>query len=424
MKSTVQRWFVCSLLLLIGLAQFNLFAGGRGQDGTAAVKKTDMVIMIDNVDLPIIGEKIIPMLVAKFPDINFISKLSSRPETDKVVRAAYAAGETIDIVAYWPSQMMFFVDEGIALDLTPYLNADTQWRNSYGNGINIGKYNDKIYALAYSTVYPMMLINKQMAAKAGVIIKNQWSWQEFIDACAKLKTNLPGVFPIGQYSEWQNWYEQNALVQIWDTEEERHAFVTGQIPFTDTRVVKAFDNIKYLYDNNYLYPGEGALTATNDQIISAFVRERIAIMPYVNAHVGALKRDTIDGAFDIAVLTWPYMGKPSMNNVPTSSDGYFIMSNTKQPDKAVEVLKYLTSPEIMQVLADAGQVVPISGIKSSDPDYAEYGRDMALAYDQQVIQLTPEIFDYTMYHMPANYVLYGMRSLNELEALRQAANRK
>jgi ABC-type glycerol-3-phosphate transport system substrate-binding protein len=208
-------------------------------------------------------------------------------------------------------------------------------------------------------------------------------------------------------------------MQIWDTEAELNAFCNGNIPFTDPRVKTVFDNIKSLYDNNYFYPGEGALAATNDQIISAFVRQRIAFMPYVNSFVGSLKQDTIAGAFEVEILTWPNMGKPSMNYLITNADGYFIMSNTKQPAKAVEVLKYLTGPEVMQVLADNGTVVPVKGIKSSDPDYALYGRDLALAYPTEVVKTSSEIFDYIMYHTPANYVLYGQQALNELEALRQ-----
>jgi ABC-type Fe3+ transport system substrate-binding protein len=94
------------------------------------------------------------------------------------------------------------------------------------------------------------------------------------------------------------------------------------------------------------------------------------------------------------------------------------MSNTKHPDKAVEVLKYLTSRDVMQIMADAGTVVPIE-VSSTDPDYALYGRDLPLAYPNEVTKTSPEIFDYILYHTPANYLLYGQQALNELEALRQ-----
>jgi ABC-type glycerol-3-phosphate transport system substrate-binding protein len=264
-----------------------------------------------------------------------------------------------------------------------------------------------------------MLINRDLAAKAGVTLKNQWTWAEFLDACGKIKTALPDVFPLGVNAEWSCWFTRNGLYQIWDNEAELNSFCTGNIPFTDPRVKTAFDNVKFLYDNNYFYPGEGALAATNDQVISAFVRQKIVIMPYVNSWVGPLKRDTIAGAFEVGILTWPNMGKASMNYMQSNAGGYFIMSNTKQPDKAVEVLKYLTGPEVMQMMADNGTVVPVKGIKSSDPDYALYGRDLALAYPNEVIKLSSEIFDYIVYHTPANYVLYGQQALNELEALRQ-----
>jgi ABC-type glycerol-3-phosphate transport system substrate-binding protein len=423
MKRSAKALSLLVLALILGIVQNNLGAGGRRQSNAGSGGKTDMVIMIENVDTTFYGDKIIPMLRAKFPEINFISKLRDPVQQETTLKAAFAAGEAVDIVFYWPTEMRNFLDGNMALDLTPYLNADPQWKNSWGDTIKVGEYDGKIVAVPIGTVYPMMLINRDLAAKAGVTIKDQWTWAEFLDVCRKIKTTLPDVFPLGVNAEWSCWFTRNALMQIWDTEAELNSFCNGNIPFTDPRIKTAFDNIKFFYDNNYFYPGEGALATTNDQVVSAFVRQRVAIMPYVNSMVGQLKQETIAGAFEPVILTWPNMGKPSMNYLITNADGYFIMSNTKQPDKAVEVLKYLTSTEVMQVMADAGTVVPVKGIRSSDPDYAQYGRDLSLAYPTEVVKTSSEIFDYIMYHTPANYVLYGQQALNELEALRQNLKR-
>jgi ABC-type glycerol-3-phosphate transport system substrate-binding protein len=419
MKRSVQLLFFLNLALILGLVQNNLSAGGQGQQKSGSGGKTDMVIMIESADNPVFRETIIPMLGKKFPEINFISKLRDPTQQEKVIKAAFAAGESVDIVLYWPTQMQNFTEGNMALDLTPYLNADPQWKNTWGDNINVGEYDGKIIAVPSGTVYPLMLANRELLIKAGVTLKDQWTWNELLEVCRKIKTVSPDVFPLGINYEWACWFIRAGLLQIWDNQAELDAFCNGDIPFTDPRVKTVFDNIKSLYDNNYFYPGEGALTATNDQILSAFVRQRVAIMPYVNLLVANTKRDTIAGAFETAVLTWPNMGKPSMNKLFINSDGYFIMSNTKQPDKAVEVLKYLTGAEVMQVLADSGAVVPVKGIKSSDPDYTLYGRDLVLAYPNEIINTSSEIFDYIIYHTPANYILYGQQALNELEALRK-----
>ncbi|MDR3334888.1 MAG: extracellular solute-binding protein [Treponema sp.] len=418
MKSTVRITLFFGLVLMLGLVQNNLGAGGQGQTKSGS-GKTDMVIMIDTADNTVFREKIIPLLIKKFPEINFISKLRDSTQQEKTIKAAFTAGESVDIVSYWPTEMRNFTEGNMALDLTPYLNADPQWKNPWGDTIKVGEYDGKIIAVPYGTVYPMILINRDLAAKAGVTVKDQWTWNEFLEACRKIKTAMPDVYPIGVNGEWACWFTRNGLMQVWDNEAELEAFCAGNVPFTDPRVKTVFDNVKSLYDNNYLYPGDGALAATNDQIVSAFVRQRVVMMPYVNSMVSNAKRDTIAGAFDTAILTWPNMGKSSMNYLITNADGYFVMSNTKQPDKAIEVLKYLTGQEIMQLLADNGAVVPVSGIRSSDPDYALYGRDLSLAYPTEVVKASTEIFDYILYHTPANYILYGQQALNELEALRE-----
>jgi ABC-type glycerol-3-phosphate transport system substrate-binding protein len=406
-------------LVLLALARTAMFAGGGGQKTAGGAEKIELVLMVETADNALFTDKIVPMIRAKFPEVNFVSKFRDPTQQEKTVKAAFAVGESIDIQCYWPTEMQNFIPEGIPLDLTPYFNADPAWKNSYGDNLKVGEYNGKILAVPYGTVYPMMLINKDLAAKAGIAIKDQWTWKEFLDVCTKIKSSLPtDVFPIGCNGEWQCWFTRNGFQQIWNNEAELDAFCRGGMPFTDPKVKQVFDNIKYLFDQNYMYPGDGALTATNDQVISAFVRQKIVMMPYVNSIVSQFKKDTLNNAFDIGILTWPNMGTPDMNKLIINSDGYFIMSNTKHPDKAVEVLKYMTSREVMQVLADAGTVVPIA-ISSSDPDYAQYGRDLPLAYPNEVSKTSPEIFDYILYHTPANYILYGQQSLNELEALRQ-----
>jgi ABC-type glycerol-3-phosphate transport system substrate-binding protein len=392
--------------------------------GSGSAQKIDMVLMVDSPSQPVWREKVIPLTIQKFPEINFISKVHEDAIVERTVKTAFTAGESVDIVNYWPNHMRNFTDVNMALDLTPYLNADPEWKSTWTDRVlEVGKYDGKYYSVTDGTVYPLFQVNKKLAAAAGVVLKDQWTWEEFLDACKKIQTVTPAVFPVGVQSDWACWFVRNGLMQVWDNETELQAFNNGDIPFTDNRVKKVFDNIKALYDNNYLYPGEGALTVSNDQILAAFAQGKIAMLANVNSVASGTLRDTVAGAFDVEIVSWPNMGKPEMNFLLGGSDGLFITANTKNPDKAVEVLKYLTSQEILQIWVDAGIVVPSEKVTSSDPNYALYGKDAAKVYPSEPIGISAEMFDYIVYSTPANYVLYGQQALTELEALRQAAKK-
>lgn len=398
---------------------------------TAADKATDstpvntadtdmeMVLMIENPEIPVTSD-VVKKVQEKFPDIKFISKTWDQSQIEKSVKTAFAAGEAVDIVQYWPNQMKNFTTSDMALDLTPYLEADQDWKSTWVEGaLEVGVFDNKNVAVPFGTVYPLLQVNTELMKKAGVEVKDQWTWNELVDACEKIKENTD-AFPLGVKADNACWFVRNGLMQCWDNQDELDKFNAGEISFTDSRVKEVFDKIKGLYDKSYLYPGEGAVSATQDQITAAFAQGQVAMFANTNNQCGIAK-EAANGAFDVEIISWPNMGKEDMNYLLGGSDGFFITANTKYPDKAVEVLKYLTSTEILQMYADSGNVVPVRGIKSADPDYELYGVDAAKVYPTEPIGISPEMFDYIVYNTPSNYLFYGDTCLDELEALRVAA---
>jgi len=387
--------------------------------GKTADTDMEMVLMIENPEIPVTSD-VVKKVEEKFPDIKFISKTWDQSQIEKSVKTAFAAGEAVDIVQYWPNQMKNFTTSDMALDLTPYLDSDQDWKNTWVEGaLEVGVFDNKNVAVPFGTVYPLLQVNTELLKKAGVEVKDQWTWDELVDACVKIKENTD-AFPLGVKADNACWFVRNGLMQCWDNQEELDKFNAGEIAFTDSRVKEVFEKIKDLYDKSYLYPGEGAVSATQDQITAAFAQGQVAMFANTNNQCGIAK-EAANGAFDVEIISWPNMGKEDMNYLLGGSDGFFITANTKYPDKAVEVLKYLTSTEVLQMYADTGNVVPVKGIESADPDYELYGVDAAKVYPTEPIGISPEMFDYIVYNTPSNYLFYGDTCLDELEALRVAA---
>jgi ABC-type glycerol-3-phosphate transport system substrate-binding protein len=402
--------------------------GKKTEPGTQAAgaeaEKIELVLMIDMATSPLVREKVIPMIRARFPGISIVSRIRDDAQVENCIKSSFAGGEKIDLVAFWPHQMRTLVDQGMALDLTPYLEADPAWKDSWiPETLEDGRFDGRYYALPYRISYPLLLVNKTIAARAGLDLRGEWTWDEFILACEKIsalagKPAEGGVYPLGINSIWASWFVRNGLMQIWDNDGELEAFTRGEIPFTDPRIQQCFENVKYLYDRRCLYPGPGALAATYDQTLSAFIRGKTAMMANVNGNAAAVK-NIAAGAFDIAVMSWPNMGKPSQDRLLGSSDGYFIPANSRNPEAAVMVLKYLSSPDILRLYADEGRILPVKNIVSSNPDYPLYSRDIRKIHSTEIVNFSPELNDYIIYNTPAYYILYGGTAITELEKLRR-----
>jgi ABC-type glycerol-3-phosphate transport system substrate-binding protein len=398
-----------------------LGAGGRTskENEIPETKKIDMVLMIETEAISLIREKVLPLVRRRFPEINIRSRIREDAHVENIIKSSFVSGDSIDLVAFWPHQMRVFINNGMAMDLTPYLEADPAWRDSWIDGIlEDGCFDGRNYALPYRTSYPLLQVNRDLAAQAGIELKEQWTWEEFIGTCEKIKKRT-GAYPLGINSTWSCWFVRNGLMQIWDTGAELEAFTRGEIPFTEPRIKKVFENVKTLYDREYLYPGRASLTATNDQVLAGFSQGKIAILANVNGNASITINNIVAGAFKTAVVSWPNMGKPEQDHLLGSNDGYFIPSNSRYPGKAVEILKYLTSPEILRLYAEEGRIMAFKNILPTNPDYPLFSRDAGKIHSAEIVNYSSELNDYIIYNTPANYVLYGDEVLEELEVLRK-----
>ncbi|MFD0695934.1 ABC transporter substrate-binding protein [Paenibacillus sp. GCM10027628] len=381
----------------------------------AAAKKTKLTLMIawpgDEI-----GKKEEELVAKRFADKYDIT-FKPVVDPEKTIKTTIASGEPVDLAFYWTGNMDTFVDANMALDLTPYLDANGgEWKNTFVEGtLEKGTYKGKTFSVPITPVYFMMLANKDLLDKAGVSLPDQPTWEGFKNALGTVKEKL-GITPFG--NSWVSWTHAGLLFSVWPDDAKLQQWSKGEIPFTDPTVVKAFDETKSIYDKEYVYPGKGALTVTQDQILTAFKSEKIAIMAYINYQASKAVKDS--GLKNVQVLSWPYMG--SRTKVPGDANGYMIPANVKHPEASIEILKYLTSTEIAQHRVDSGAPVSVKGVKISDPKVAQYAKDAGNLYvEKDINALSPKINEYLNTKMPANYIFDPKKTLEDLEKLRLEA---
>ncbi len=397
-------------------------AAASSASQATSTEKIELVAVIKNNDMACYPEYI-AKVKEMLPQYEIIDKDSGGAlNMEKTIKTMIASGNPCDLALYWPNQMQTFVSSNMAMDLTPYLEADGgAWKNRWIEGsLDIGTFGGKVYNVPYETIYPMIIANKQILDKAGVTLPaGTWSWKDFMEACKKIKENTD-AFPVAVRSDWVSWFPRNALLNIWNDNAELEKFNKGEISILEPRVVTAFDEIKYMFDNNYAYPGDGAVMAQPEEIDSAFKAGRIAMKADVNAFAAATIKNT--GITDVAILSFPTQGP--LDNVLGGCSGYFIPANAKNPDASIELLKTLTSPEVQQIAVTNGSVTPIQGVTSSDPNMKYYAQDTERVYPTEIMALSPQINDMLNSKMPAEYLYNGMKALEDLENLRLEAIKK
>ena len=399
-------------------AESSTAGAAAGQTGEVAEEggAANLVMLIEEPNVsyfPVFLENI----REKYPQYSITSKTWDQSQVEKTVKTAFAGGEAVDIVKYFPNQMETFLSADMALDLTPYM--DKEWNSIFTeNALDIGTYDGKLYCLPITTVYPDIDVNVDIFEEAGVEVKEHWTWEEFADACEKIKQNTD-VFPFAICDTRVGWFQRNAFLQIWDTKEELESFNRGEISFKDERVVTALDKINDLFAKEYAYPGNGAFSQTKDQTQAAFSQGKIAMLFNVN-NGGKKIRNVMEeaGMTNIRTISWPTMATGECDYVLGGCDGYFVSSNTKNTEACINILKYLTSKEAFELQVEDGDVVP-ANVEGGTNE--EFSRDSARVYPKEILALSAELNDYVYYNIGANYFYDKEGTLEELESLRTSA---
>lgn len=400
-------------------------AGGETAEGekgnsAPAAGKIELTLMITNETDPW-AEAVKEMVEAKFSDYSLTFKNWDEPTVEQTVKTAFAADQAIDVVLYWPTYMKKFEGTGIPMELSSYMESDADWKGGFTEGaLEVGITDEGLLSIPNSTNYPVLQVNTDILEEAGIELKENMNWEEFMELCEKIKAY--GKTPVAVQKDWAGWFVRNAFLQCWDSKEELDKFIAGEISFKDEKLVKAADNIANMYNSDYVYPGgKEAVMTSADDAQAAFINGDAVIFCNVVANCQAVSAEVGD-RFSIGVSSWPSMAPTEDTNVLLgSAGGFMVMSNTKHPEEAVEVLKYLTDKEVFQVMADMGAIVPSTEVTSSDENYQLYSRDSNKVYPDEVINLSSEIFDNMVYNQPSNYLYNGEAALDELEALREAA---
>lgn len=280
---------------------------------------------------------------------------------DTVIRTGIASNDPCDIYNYPASNMTNFAD--MAVDLTPYLDADPEFKACFSQAaLDACTVDGKIVCLPWESNFSVILGNKEALEAAGVEIPEAWTMDEFMEACEKIAAT--GAFPFTNATDLSrgDWIYRNAMLSEVASAGLTAEFAAGELAWDGAESIRALEVTKALYDAGYMYPGEGAVTVKNDEAKAAFYQGKVLMMPEIAA--GA--KQTADGATDFTPVLIPWPSSGSQGSILGSLNCLFIPQNSKNIDAAVEVLKAYLSADIQAIHAAEGYIPANVNVEITD----------------------------------------------------------
>jgi raffinose/stachyose/melibiose transport system substrate-binding protein len=345
-------------------------------------------------------EEVVKEFESQNPDIKIkMEAIADEPIKDKL-RVILGGSEVPDIMFSWSGEFARkFVRADAALDLTPYFEEDTAWKESFipaslqpftSDGKNYGiplRFNGKFF------VY-----NKEIFDKHG--LQAPKTWDEFLDVLDTLKEEGETPLMLGNESPWAAIHYLTGLNQkMVDQEVRMNDYNPLSGEFTDPGYVKAMEMLAELNEKEYFM--ENVNSSSHDMVKQMFFAGKGAIF-YVELEEFQDVENALKGNWGFFPMPAIDDGNGSQNYITGAPDGFIVSSKTKHPKEAIEFLKFLTSKEnSLKLVKDIGWPSPIEGATNPDTalkqvaegvDYMKQAEGMAEWLDTDVHAKVADVY--------------------------------
>jgi ABC-type sugar transport system permease subunit/ABC-type glycerol-3-phosphate transport system substrate-binding protein len=257
-----------------------------------------------------------------------------------------------------------FAERGILMPLDDFVkkSPDVNLNRFYPNAVQMCTLGGKLYNLPRAIQpYVMVYYNKRLFREAGLAYPDKnWTWdfvphpEEGSRSFTYLLDKLSKVRPDGrrQYgyaTAWpQLWFETlltSRNYTIWD--DDKHP---TNLRATDPAVVQLFSFAADAVNKKKWIPSNSEISTNNSSVHDEFVKGRLAMFQSGSWECMKL-RDQMTDDWDVTVFP-AYRGNHRYSIV--DGNGTVIFSSTKYPQECWEFVKWMSGPEGMKSLAQAG----------------------------------------------------------------------
>ncbi|MFR5600999.1 MAG: ABC transporter substrate-binding protein [Lachnospiraceae bacterium] len=281
---------------------------------------------------------------AMHPEIKFEITSAQNQEYKEKIKIVVGGEDTPDIFFSWVGDFTErFIREDLILDLTPYLEADQEWKDSLIES-QIAQYTNSdgmVYGIPFRLDCKLFFYNAKMFEEHNLEVPT--TWDEFISVCETLKA--AGITPIayGNQEPWSASHYIGTLNQIFVPDEVRakdYNPTSGE--FTDPGYVEALEHYQQLLP----YMTENPNGVKPDMGRTNFVMEMAGMYYAELIEIPYIKQDNAEmefGMFNFPKVEGAKGNQDILTGVP---EGFVVSSKTQYPDECVEFLKWFLGKEV------------------------------------------------------------------------------
>ena len=385
-KSKLIIFLLLTLILVLTACQSSKPTGGTDQVEIKFLHKWPQP------EYSIYFDEVVAAFMKDNPNIKVnVEAEGDEPIKDKL-RILMGTDNQPDVFFSWSGEFATkFVRSNNALDLTPYLEKDSEWKSSIMEaGLEPYTYDGKTYGIPLRINGKFFVYNTEMFNKLGLQKPN--TWEEFMTVLETLKKNNITPIGFGNIYPWAGCHYLTGLNQKFVAQDVRmkdYNPKTGE--FTDPGYIKALEYFKSLNDKGYFI--EGVNSTEHNMSNQMFYGEQVA-MVYVELEEFIEVEDNLPGKWDFFELPAIAEGKGHQNYLTGAPDGFLVSSKSKHPDEAVKFLQYLTNKaNADKLVTQLGWPSPIIGAvnEKNSPEFLvrgmkaiEEAEGMALWFDTDV----------------------------------------
>ncbi|HZH58215.1 MAG TPA: ABC transporter substrate-binding protein [Metabacillus sp.] len=332
-------------LLLVIVSVVLFLAGCSGSSSTTESSGDEKVNIRfswwTNPNRTQVTQEAIKLFEEKYPNIDVTMEYYSWDAYWQKLATVAAGGELPDVMQMDGSRLMAYVEKGQLMDLS---TTDIDTSGLSKNTVELGKVNDKLYALTTSINAQFLISNPEILAKAGVSIPDEnYTWEEFADILVKIheETGLYGA---------ANEMEQPAYLDYFArTKGENLYSADGKSVGLSKETLTAW--FEYWLDlqerGGVPSAEENASYAHNDMTASPFISGKTAFNWLFLGTDGQYEK-ALGKPIERELL--PEWGNEN-NPYPLHAAMFWTMSSkTKHPDAAVKLIDFLENdPEVAKL---------------------------------------------------------------------------
>lgn len=250
-----------------------------------------------------------------------------------------------------------YIDNGLLLNLQPYLDADKEWSGGFTEG-SLSYYqvpgHEGTYAIPMESGLIGVYYNEMLFKKAG-IDKFPETWEQLLDAIAKLKEN--GIIPIamGAQSTYMAGHLHDQIFYKWMGTEAAKLLGNREMKWTDEGVVQTLQFEKDLIDAGAFDPSAAGIT--DNIALTQFQQGEAAMVITGPWNISTFTDKSATPVSDnVKVAKFPYFEeKPEFKNQDMQILSPYMVSGKlegKELDLTIELLKMLTGKDAAKRFAE------------------------------------------------------------------------